>query len=330
MAQGVARMGRQSRTWTVTSGRLLFTSVIALSLNGCGAYLHDTRLATSTSELKATYEKLEAPAMIAELQQREESFATAETRALLEQGVVSRNEILANVIRTPPLREQRPGELRTGTDLLRGDVSRKLERLFGPGSFDARTKQMLFNAPEQIREGLTNREETATRLAAEAADFVRARDAYNRALAAGARRDERKSDCPTVLINPPAERPGTTLERSYFSLFGTCGDLAEIDADLAAVNGALMTRAGTNSQLAAAYKELTRLRDSRKAGQEEAKRLKELLQSIEKKSETETSVRALNDEIKSFQSNWPRLSRSPGRPAWKACRPSSKIFLPLN
>ncbi|HEX8625348.1 MAG TPA: hypothetical protein VF782_09735 [Allosphingosinicella sp.] len=263
--------------------------------------MHDTRLAASTGELKSTYEKLEAPAMMAELAQREEAFAAAETRALVEQGVAARNEVVINLIRTPPLREGRlPGQ-RTGREIFRSDVDRRLVKLIGSGSLDARTMQMMLNAPEQMRDWTTARALVASQLAEEVAGFVSARDAANASLPAGADRDQRKTDCPSVLKVLPMDSGGSAVEQRYRILFRSCRQLQTMTEDLAATSDGIAARATPGSRLGSALLELAQLRGVKEKGEAQAKQLNAQLQEIDKKSKTATSVQALDEEIKKFR-----------------------------
>lgn len=301
MSQGVAGMGWQVRRSSARWGRPLLASMVALSLSGCGAYLHDARLKSSTGELKASYESMEAPAMMAELAQREESFAAAETRALVEQGLAARNEVLVNFIRTPPLRGLRPINHGTGTEIFKSDVERRLVKLVGTGSFDAETLQMMINAPEQLRDWTWMQTLVAGHLAEEAAGFVAARDAANARLAAGGTRDERKTDCKSVLKVPPVTTGGNEVEQRYRILFTSCTQLAAMAADQAAASGRLRARATPNSRLGSALLELAQLNDAKAADEAQTKKLKELLQEIEKKSKGATTVESLNTEIEEFR-----------------------------
>jgi hypothetical protein len=268
---------------SMTRAALLAASGV-VSLSGCGVYLHDARLATSTSEMKQSFEKIEAPAMMAGLKERHKEFSQAEDQATAEYGVAARNAAVISFVRA------RAGGS-SGIQDLRAFVEEDLGTVFGNASDEELDR--LIAAPSLAQDFIVQQRSLNESYATTAADFLAARDAAN-AQNPGAPPDKRSVDCKAFPAGRPLDLPATAamLEKRYNLVWQDCYAKAQL---------ALLSSQGTaprnGSQLAEARNALATAYEQRDVAQVQATTIKGNLDKLLKEEAPPTSVEALNNEI---------------------------------
>jgi hypothetical protein len=113
--------------------RPLLTSLIAISLSGCGVYLHRPELQTATADIKTKFSALSAPAYLDAQQKTLDAFALEEDRALAEYLVASRDYTLLNPVRGPNGEDSAVDSAKS----LQGSIAQHLKSLVGTSDLGA-------------------------------------------------------------------------------------------------------------------------------------------------------------------------------------------------
>jgi hypothetical protein len=104
--------------------------LIASLASGCGVYLHDSGLETSTAEAKTSFEALNVPAMFATQRQNLRELAAREDSAVAAYAVSLRNERILSLLRPSP----RAGPTLEPVDALRQRVRAELGQVYRPNT----------------------------------------------------------------------------------------------------------------------------------------------------------------------------------------------------
>lgn len=282
----------------------LLAASAAVSLSGCGAYLHDAGLKTSTAGLKTSFEGLKAPEVFAELEQRQQAFATEEDRAVALESVTARNSSLLGVIRTPSIPASLPDSgRRTAMDSFSEEVRDELHRIYGGtqiAELDETTINRLFNAPDLEIRAARRRSDLQPNLPEEVAGFLDEQKRYNDQLQPGQPKDQRKTDCKSVLERP---RPGmaTVLDQAYLIVWNTCQALEQVNVAGPGTGRGLLASASSDSELGQIQAELTALNSAKSRAEEQKRQLAASIKAIDDKSRKQgSSLADLNGDIQRF------------------------------
>lgn len=281
------------KSWT----RIPIAAIGAIMVSGCGAYLHDARVKTSTADLKTTFETLQAPAMFAELKQREKEFSAEEDRIVAEQAVVTRNTNLAAFMRSPSIPASLPApQQRTAMDSFRSEVAEELKAAYGSTAIDPAHLNRLFNAPDVEFYVMSQRNQIAAALPSDTADFIEAQKQFNLGKAEAAK-DKRKTDCDNVL-KVPEPTGDSELDVRYGLLWRACDRLRKLDEPSPGKLRGILASASSDSQLGVIAQELGRLSAAKAEAEKEKKKLTDEIKSIADRAKTKSGLDALNETIK--------------------------------
>lgn len=237
------------------------------SLSACGVYMHNPALKASTAEVKASFEAIGAPALLAEQRQHLLAAGKDEDQAVAGYATALRNETVLTLLRPGgTVRNPPPADRR-----LLGLINRDLEQVYGRSELTRDERYQLEMAREAIENSRQNLA-TSTGLVT---------SARNNFVAAAGNNDRRPTACAKVPPLPPRSTgappefpPGATAaDRAYAGLQWECGVWREA-SDFTALPNA-------RGQIGAIREQLAALKKSR---DEDAKVAEELKQEIKQAS----------------------------------------------
>jgi len=190
--------------------------------SGCGVYLHDAGLKTSTADAKASFDALAVPVLFAAQRQNLRDSAAREDSAVAGYAVSVRNQAVLSLLRPSSRTVAGPDPSAT----LPGRVHRDLEHVYRaetPGHpWTPEELQVLQNAEEMFVRNFQGQPQTLSLIQAVVRDFTGARRAD----------DRRSTNCPDVAPAPldaaghpvPPPAGASRADLAYHGLRLLCDD----------------------------------------------------------------------------------------------------------
>lgn len=268
--------------------RLSLAAVLATALSGCGVYVHQPQLETSTGAVKTSFAALTAPAFLAEQKTVLAAHAEREDRAVGAYVLAQRDAKLLEVLRPAPLT---PADKRKDLGAL---VDDELKQTFGRAPTTA-DLNLLAKASGLMAEVRLQEEIWTRTVRTNAVLYTAALETANADIrrAHGGRPGPapalpaRPVDCAKTTLDTPTE-PAAEPGKSYWRLAQSCvalnGVLAFRDATGQDGSGLAALLNGAGGSLKETLGALAESRARQAAAQTEAAQLKTRIQALTKQS----------------------------------------------
>jgi hypothetical protein len=200
----------------MTNAKIAAAACAALLVSGCGAYLHQSGLETSTTAVQKSFSELPVPAYFAAQRTTLKTHGDNEDRAIGAFVVAQRNAALMEVLRPSPLAT---ASERTQLSTL---VDRGLKQVFGKAP-DKGDLEMFAKAPIILAHVRMQEDAAAADLRRSVRDYVEVVEQRNEGL--------RRNGQPEIALQPtkcanvpdvPAVAPTTRPERDYLRVQNAC------------------------------------------------------------------------------------------------------------